>query len=89
MRTRLEKNKKPGVSYALTADGIELPIVDVTHPAFALTLTEADLAERLARFLAEPPPLAKLPAPLRRPLLRLLLRGSCWRAGSPARTAAS
>lgn len=81
MRTRLEKNKKPGVSYALTADGIELPIVDVTHPAFALTLTEADLAERLARFLAEPPPFAKLPAPLRRPLLRLLLRGSVLARG--------
>ena len=33
-----EKNKVPGVSYALTTKGVELPIVDVTHPAFALTL---------------------------------------------------
>jgi hypothetical protein len=73
---RLEKSKKPGVCYALTSDGLELPIVDVTHPAFALTLTDAELAERLARYLAEPQPFAKLPALLRRPLLRFLLRRS-------------
>jgi hypothetical protein len=28
--------KKPGVSYARTAQGQELPIIDVTHPAFAI-----------------------------------------------------
>ena len=27
-----ETRKKPGVYYAVTDDGIELPIVDVTHP---------------------------------------------------------
>lgn len=30
-----EKNKVPGVCYALTDDGIELPVVDITNPAFA------------------------------------------------------
>jgi len=28
--------KKPGVSYALTAQGQELPVIDVTHPAFTV-----------------------------------------------------
>jgi hypothetical protein len=81
VRTRLEKDKKPGVSYALTTDGLELPIVDVTHPAFALTLTDEELAKRRAAYLAEPPPLSKVPAFLRGPLLRFLLRGSLLARG--------
>jgi hypothetical protein len=81
VRTRLEKNKKPGISYAIATDGLELPIVDVTHPAFALALTDAELAQRLAAYLAEPLPLAKVPAFLRGPLLRFLLRGSVLARG--------
>ena len=30
-----EQNKKPGVCYAVTDDGLELPVIDITHPAFA------------------------------------------------------
>jgi hypothetical protein len=30
-----ERNKRPGVCYALTSDGIELPVIDLTHPAFS------------------------------------------------------
>ena len=41
-----EKNKKPGVFYAESADGIELPVVDVTHASFALPL---DRAQALAQ----------------------------------------
>jgi len=26
-----------------TGDGIALPVIDVTHPAFALTMTDADM----------------------------------------------
>jgi hypothetical protein len=74
--TRLEANKKPGVAYAMTRDGLELPIVDVTHPAFALEMTEAEQAAQVAAFLKEEQPLARLPAFLRRPLLRFFLRGS-------------
>jgi hypothetical protein len=29
----IEKNKKQGMYYAFTEDGIELPIIDITHPA--------------------------------------------------------
>jgi hypothetical protein len=31
----LEKNKKPGVCYAMTDDGVELPVMDITNPVFA------------------------------------------------------
>jgi len=47
-----ELSKKPGVFYAVSADGIELPIVDLTHPSFALPVdrTKATaLIERYAR----------------------------------------
>lgn len=38
-----EENKKAGICYAVTDDGLELPVIDLTHPAFALNLSEADL----------------------------------------------
>jgi hypothetical protein len=38
-----ERNKLPGVCYAWTDDGVELPVVDVTHPAFAPTERPEDL----------------------------------------------
>jgi hypothetical protein len=44
-----EKNKRAGVSYAVTDDGIELPVIDVTHPAFALKQSAAELSELLLR----------------------------------------
>lgn len=78
---RLERKKKPGLHYAPTRDGLELPIVDVTHPAFALTTTDAEQAALVDAFLDEEQPLAKLPAFLRRPLLRFLLRDSVLARG--------
>jgi hypothetical protein len=39
-----EKRKKPGLCYAVTDDGIELPVIDFTHAAFALDFGRADLA---------------------------------------------
>lgn len=39
-----ERAKKPGVFYAFTDDGIELPVVDVTHPAFACEMSKEELA---------------------------------------------
>jgi hypothetical protein len=76
-----EPNKRPGVRYAFSADGIELPIVDVTHPAFAVAIDDAELAKQVAAFVAQGPPLAKLPAFLRRWLLGRLLRGSTLARG--------
>jgi hypothetical protein len=39
-----EKNKTPGACYAVTGDGIELPVFDITHPAFACDVTEQELS---------------------------------------------
>ncbi len=39
-----EKNKKPGVSYAVSDDGIELPVIDITHPLFAFEVSPEELS---------------------------------------------
>lgn len=39
-----EKNKLPGVCYATTEDGIELPVIDITHPAFACEVSPQELS---------------------------------------------
>jgi len=43
-------NKKAGVSYAVTNDGLELPVVDVTHPAFAAELSPEKQQALLGQF---------------------------------------
>ena len=77
-----EDNKQPGVHYAFTEEGIELPVVDVTHPAFALTLSEAEQRTMLERLLHGSVPLAGLPKPLRKLFLRFFLRGSILAQGA-------
>jgi hypothetical protein len=81
MKIQPEVHKKPGVYYALTTDGLELPIVDVTHPAFAVAPTDAEQAALVAAFLAQEMPFARLPAVFRRALLRFFLRGSVLASG--------
>jgi len=44
-----ERNKRTGVCYALTDDGLELPVVDITHPAFAVNFEAIDLDDRSHR----------------------------------------
>ena len=57
MTSRLpEQHKVPGVYYADTNDGIELPIVDITHPAFAVSISDGELRSRIQQFLAQGPP---------------------------------
>jgi hypothetical protein len=81
----LEKNKKPGVRYAFAPHGkgsdLELPIIDVTHPAFAVTMTAEEIDAEVARFLAAPQPFARLPAFLQRALLGRFLRKSLLAQG--------
>jgi hypothetical protein len=72
----VEKNKKTGVCYAVTADGVELPVVDVSHPAFALTLTDTEQRALVDEFMRRGTPLRRLPKPLRNLLLQFFLRGS-------------
>ena len=46
-----ERNKKPGLCYALTDDGVELPVIDVTHPSFALDLSSQEWRARLDSYI--------------------------------------
>lgn len=74
--SRLEASKKPGVCYALTPDGLELPVIDITHPAFAEpVLSDAELQERFTRFL-ERSPFRRLPRFLRSMLFQRVMHRS-------------
>ncbi|MCA9679924.1 MAG: hypothetical protein KC464_33140, partial [Myxococcales bacterium] len=68
--------RRPGVCYAVSDDGVELAVIDVTHPAFAVAIDDAELRSRVAAFRRTQGGLARLPARLRRPLLRWFLRDS-------------
>ena len=76
-----EHNKKPGVCYAVGQDGVELPIVDVTCPEFAITMSEDGLAEFVARFIAEERRSQLIPIGLRALVYRLFLRRSALAQG--------
>ena len=69
-------NKRPGVCYAITSDGFELPVVDVSHPAFALTLADTEQQALVEEFLRRGTPLLRLPNAFRGLFLRFFLRGS-------------
>lgn len=76
-----ELRKKPGVCYALGQDGVELPIVDVTCPDFAIAMTEEELAQFVARFIAEERRSQRIPTMLRAFLYRVFLRRSALARG--------
>lgn len=71
-----EQGRKPGICYASTRDGTELPVIDVTHPAFALDLTDAQLAEMAQRFVEESKRRARIPRPIRKLIFALMMRRS-------------
>lgn len=74
MKARIpEKNKKPGVCYAVTPDGLELPVVDVTHPAFKVTISADDLADLTRQFIRDEERRARLPAFVQALIFRLVL----------------
>jgi hypothetical protein len=78
MRSKIieEKNKKAGVCYAVTDDGLELPIIDVTHPAFEVSLSESELKALLQQFLQEVKGPEKTPAFLRQLLFSFMRKRS-------------
>lgn len=80
-KLRPKDNKRPGVFYAFTCDGFELPVVDVTHPAFAVSITDTEQKTLVEKFLRDGVPMAKLPKPLRELALRFLLRQSVLAQG--------
>ena len=77
----LEKRKRTGVSYAMTNDGVELPVVDVTHPAFEVKISDAELADATDQFVRQSKKGEKLPDFIQRWVLRILLRRSALAGG--------
>lgn len=71
-----EKNKKAGVCYAITDDGLELPVIDVTHPAFAIHLGDQELDGLLKKHLKDVENQEKSPAFIRRLVLGFMQRQS-------------
>jgi hypothetical protein len=75
-----EKNKRPGVLYAVTNDGVELPVIDVTNPAFALNLGPGELEALQRGFAAQQSRGENTPLFVRRVLANFYLRKSVlWR----------
>jgi len=74
-----------GPVFATTADGLRLPVIDVTHPAFAIADDPASLAARCDAFLAWDRRNRYMP----KFLLRLLLRRAARRSRLLAKITAS
>lgn len=72
-----ELHKKPGVAYAYTDDGLELPVIDITHPAFELHTDQLDVDGLINTFVEGLKGGARLPADAMRALASrsILLRG--------------
>ena len=64
MTTGAHDGRPRGVLYAKAPDGSELPVIDVTNPAFALPYDEAQMAKRIARFVRGERLRAKIPRPI-------------------------
>ena len=71
-----ERHKKEGLSYAVTADGLELPVIDVDHPAFKLEAGEVELAALMKETILDRERRARMPPLVRKLMLRIMLRGS-------------
>ncbi|HEY1765900.1 MAG TPA: hypothetical protein VGF85_13330 [Opitutaceae bacterium] len=75
-----EKKKRPGVFYAVTNDGIELPVIDVTLPSFAVDPASPAFAALRREFVERQSRGSWMPRPVRRMLYKFLLRDSVlWR----------
>jgi hypothetical protein len=57
-----ENNKKPGVCYAWSDDGLELPVIDLTHPAFAFEISDAEVENLIEKFMVSLKMQANAPA---------------------------
>jgi len=42
------KRKLPGLSYVFTSNGVELPVLDITHPGFISTINEDRLIKLIS-----------------------------------------
>src|SRR6187401_128608 len=64
------------ITFATTADGLRLPVIDVTHPAFAIPDDPATAAARLDAFMAWHRRDRQVPGFVTRLLMRLAARRS-------------
>jgi hypothetical protein len=76
MQSHLPAGDDRAVVFATTADGLRLPVIDVTHPAFALADDPASRASRRDAFLAWDRRNRRMPAIVTRLLMRLAARRS-------------
>ncbi len=76
MRFIPEKNKRAGVCYAATDDGLELPVIDITHPAFGCEMTGAEISAVIDRTMLGLRESSKLPPEALKELPR---RSILWR----------
>jgi hypothetical protein len=73
---RRTEGRHGSVLYAAAPDGNELPVIDVTNPAFALPYDEAQMKKRIARFVRSERLRAKIPQTIQRAVLGLAARRS-------------
>ncbi len=76
-----EAHKQPGISYAVTDDGVELPVIDITHPAFDPRPLERQLPALIDRYLADDRRRQRMPKLLGKLVLKLFLRNSVLARG--------
>lgn len=76
-----EARKQPGISYAVTSDGIELPVIDITHPAFDPSPLEARLPALAEAFVANDRRRQQAPPWLGKLFLKIFLRKSVLARG--------
>ncbi|HUI88518.1 MAG TPA: hypothetical protein VLX61_07300 [Anaerolineales bacterium] len=76
-----EKDKRPNVCYAITDDGLELPVIDVTNPVFQISLNADELDAQLHQFIRDAQGPEKVPPFLRGLLFAFMRRQSVLMRG--------
>jgi hypothetical protein len=71
-----DNNKRSGLCYAVTDDGLELPVIDITHPDFALQPTDPEIDKLLQRHLKDVKNQERSPAFFRNLFIGIMQRRS-------------
>lgn len=71
-----DRRRERGVFYAVASNGDELPVVDVTHPAFAPLFDEREMEKQFARFKRSERLRAMVPDFVQQTMLGVLARRS-------------
>lgn len=71
-----EGAKKPGLHYIRSPEGFELPVIDLTHPAFSLDPSAEELSAALSAALSDHRARAKLPKLAQKLVFGFFLRDS-------------